>query len=343
MGVSEAIHFDNVDELSWSFRNSKKACAWLAGLYLVRKSFRLGSLVLSAFPWICLLSDLHPGIELINHTSMHAFVVVCLALPIAVLVREYLVSVPLAVAFLLLFGQLQPLNLISNNSTPNATFENTVSVVSWNMLATNENFDGLRNLLQEHTPDLVVLIELRPGVLERTECILEQYPHYRYRPSWGGEGIGIFSRHPNIEFEFEDFGFAKQPALVASISNADGASLRLVGMHTLSPLPLERVATRDKQLKELAAWAQHTDGPIAVCGDFNISPWTTPFKNLLAAGFVDSREGSGNGASWPAELGFLGVPIDHVLSHGDCQIRNRKVLGPVEGSDHKPVYFEVQF
>lgn len=211
------------------------------------------------------------------------------------------------------------------------------------MLATNENFGGLKQLLQDHSPDLLVLIELRPGVIERTGYLLEHYPRYRYRPSWGGEGIGIFAKEGVASYEFEDFGFEKQPALIANVTGKNNQTLKLVGLHTLSPIPLDRVAIRDAQLDELALWSQSTNSPIAVCGDFNISPWTTPFRRLIASGFSDSREGVGNEASWPAELGALGVPIDHVLSKGNCAIANRQVLAQVPGSDHKPVYFEVCF
>lgn len=343
MGAGQAVQFDSVDDLYWSVRNSKKTCAWLAGLYLLRKSFRLGSVVLSAFPWICLMSDLHPAIELLNHTSMHVFIAVSIVMPVAFVLREYFAALPLALAFALLSFQVQPLSLILGPPDSEATYDNQVKVICWNMLATNENFDGLQSLLEEHTPDVLVLIELRPGVIERTGYLLDHYPRYRYRPSWGGEGIGIFAKEGVASFDFEQFGFEKQPALIANVNGAGDRTLKLVGMHTLSPLPLDRVATRDLQLAELARWAQSVDEPIAVCGDFNISPWTTPFKNLLRSGFRDSRHGVGNEASWPAELGILGVPIDHVLARGQCEVTNRKVLGQVEGSDHQPVYFEVNF
>ncbi len=98
------------------------------------------------------------------------------------------------------------------------------------------------------------------------------------------------------------------------------------------------------QLSELKLWAREQAVPVCVAGDLNITPWAPAFARMRDAGFVDSRtRGYGNQASWPSWLGPLGIPIDHALSFGKCEIVNRR-LGPmVWGSDHRPILFDVRY
>lgn len=316
---------------------------WVCLQPLFRALFFLATLAVCAHPILVIFSDWHPALELLNHLCMHALFASTLLLAVAVLTNRRILRLLLAISTLLLLALTSAWELVPVQAEPMSESESAYRVLAWNVLATNENYEEIEQLVSDQKPDIVVLIEVRPGVIEKLEAIAQRYPHSLHRPSWGGEGIAVLSRVPGTTLEFEDFALPKQPGVIARIPGQNNTAIEIVAVHTLSPLPLERVEHRDRQLEELANWSKGRQTPIVACGDFNITPWTKPFKNLLAEGFVDTRAGTGNGPSWPAELGPFGIPIDHVLAKGACRVLNRRVLPQVPGSDHCPVVFDVIF
>ena len=51
---------------------------------------------------------------------------------------------------------------------------------------------------------------------------------------------------------------------------------------------------------------------------------------------VDSQKGFGPQSSWPTELPYLGIPIDHIVTSPNITTIRRKIGGHI-GSDHRPV------
>lgn len=248
------------------------------------------------------------------------------------------------VALIYMLIIVQPWQLVRRTNTVAETRSDSLRVLSWNLLSVNRSYQQILQLIAETEPDVLIMIEVRPGLLEELPEISEQFPIALAQPSWGGAGIAAFSRVQGTRLRFQDFDFSKQPAIVAEIPGRHGGStLQLVGLHTLSPLPTHRAAVRDRQFAALQRWAEKQNGPICVCGDFNTTPWTAPFRSMCEIGFVDSRLGAENGPSWPARLGVLGIPIDHALSKGECTITERRVLNTAPGSDHRPLLFTVHF
>ncbi len=237
----------------------------------------------------------------------------------------------------------QPWTLVPIWKSAGASASTAVTVLSWNMLTANKHHAEIQDLVREVNPDILVLIEVRPELIEQLPDITRAYPHAIERPGWGGTGIAVFSRIDCTRLEFNDFGYAQQPAVIATIPGVDGSELKLVALHALSPLPVERSLIRDGQLRAVRDWSAVVDKPQCICGDFNTTPWTRAFQDLIGSGFIDARHGRGNGASWPAPLGWLGIPIDHVLTKGDCRLSDRRVLPTNVGSDHFPIVFKIQF
>ena len=316
---------------------------WVCLIPLFRAIFFLATVGVCAHPVLVTFSHLHPGLELLNHLCMHTLLASSLLLAIAVITNRRYLRLFLAIATLMLLSLTSAWELVPVQGEPQKDGESRCRILSWNLLATNEHYDEIERLIFQQDPDIIVLIEVRPGVIDKLGTVVANYPITLYRPSWGGEGIAVLSRIPGTALAFEDFELPKQPGIVAQVPGPGEKVLNVVAVHTLSPLPLERVAHRDRQIDALAEWSRYLNSPIVACGDFNITPWTAPFKRLLAAGFVDTRVGNGNGPSWPAELGPLGIPIDHVLRRGECRILNRRVLPAVPGSDHCPLVFDAIF
>ncbi len=286
-------------------------------------------------------------LELFVHFSVHALVTTLVVIPILWFTehrRTACVCSFVAACFIYL---VQPWYFIplGNASKPDA-----LSVLSWNVFAANEEFDSIVDVIRNSNPDILVIIEVRPDLLERAPWITENYPHFEVLPDpgRGAAGIGVFCRHDNskysAKFSVHRFGFQRLPSIVATLASPDGTRhVDLVATHTYSPMPPRRADDRNKQLRKYLEWSLKQSNPQCLVGDLNTTPWTRCFWELERAGFRDSRHGAGNCPSWPSWLGPFGIPIDHAMTRGECTITERKVLSTDAGSDHQPIEFKLSF
>jgi endonuclease/exonuclease/phosphatase (EEP) superfamily protein YafD len=112
----------------------------------------------------------------------------------------------------------------------------------------------------------------------------------------------------------------------------------------LAPTSEERAGLRDAQLGFAADWAAEQEGAFLVVGDLNASPWSWPFRRLVADGSLrNSQIGFGLQPSFPATSNvLLRVPIDHLL-HSDALIVTNRRLGEPLGSDHFPLLVDLAY
>ena len=142
------------------------------------------------------------------------------------------------------------------------------------------------------------------------------------------------------------FGFAAtQPRAVEITYQPTGwtSTLSVLSTHPLAPTEKERANLRDAQLAFAADWAGDQTGAFFGAGDFNATPWSAPFRQMLAASdLVNSQSGFGLQPSFPATSPLvLRVPIDHLLHGPDLIVLDRQ-LGPAMGSDHFPLLVDLQ-
>ena len=304
----------------------------------------LAALGIWVYDCIFFMSWLDPVIELFVHPAFHvAIVAMAVLLCVPLLPKSRWRWMPIT-GILVLLTVVQPWRLLPYHDwvTP-ADSAHKIKVLSWNVLATNQHYDEIEKVLLESDPDVLLLLEVRPGLLDYFPFLDEKYSQKLVRTSWGGSGIAMFSRVAGTEMRFEDFALPSQPGIVASIPIGGEEPLSLIGLHTLSPMPPERAVFRDLQLAAVIKRMSSVSSPICLTGDLNTTPWSRGFRQLLEAGFADSRMGCGNLASWPAPLGIWGIPIDHALTRGACTITNRRVLTVGPGSDHRPIEFYLNY
>ena len=134
---------------------------------------------------------------------------------------------------------------------------------------------------------------------------------------------------------------ADQDHTVEIALELDGQQLDILSVHAISPRTPHRARQRDRTLEWATTWANSREGPTMVIGDLNVTPWSPRYTSLLdGTDLVDSQRDHGLGASWPAQLGWLGLPLDHVLHSPDLVTVDRE-LGPSFGSNHRMLHAEV--
>jgi len=126
----------------------------------------------------------------------------------------------------------------------------------------------------------------------------------------------------------------------------DGWPVTVTGVHPRPPVR-RNVRRWQQELAAIRSALVATDGQQVVAGDFNASRDHRPFRDLLAAGFLDCADAahrrSWPGFTWPAGRWIPSVVrLDHVLvSQGSATVSASQVIR-VPGTDHRGVLAVIQ-
>jgi endonuclease/exonuclease/phosphatase (EEP) superfamily protein YafD len=272
---------------------------------------------------------------------------VILTVTAAVRLRPLSFAVALSLTVLHVLGTLAPLQP-SEGAIGGAAAGPTVRVrvLTANLYDGNRSAGPLLQLIEDTSPDIVVLQEAHAGwagALARTG----RFPAMRS----SGELI-IASRFP-FDSRPEPMAPSElgQRILRAQVRvTADGldAAVPLVvyTAHPRSPRTPHAWEERNAVLARLGLFVRQEPQGIAVvvAGDLNTTPWSTHFRRLLNHGQLTPgsspwlmRATYFPQRDWPD---WFGVPIDHVLARSPSTVLNRRVTTSV-GSDHLPVVAEI--
>jgi len=147
---------------------------------------------------------------------------------------------------------------------------------------------------------------------------------------------------PRAEIVYLD-AYACVPATRARLT-VNGRPLTIIGVHLFVPYNHATWLAQKRQAQRLASLARDVTGSCVVTGDFNTTPWTARFQDILTdSGLRDSARGHCLQPTWPAFLPpFMRIPLDHALHSPDVHVVARR-LGPSIGSDHLPVILDIAF
>jgi endonuclease/exonuclease/phosphatase (EEP) superfamily protein YafD len=323
------------------------------GLLLIAGSVGMG---IWCIMFLTLASDLRPAFELASHFSYHALIgCFCLlaAQGFLYLIRRNSTTssdrwrrrIVFALIPLIYFSWVvAPWRLLPLASDKNA--DDKIKILIWNVLLTNSQATEIVKFVEREKPDIVALIEVNPDLDHELDKLKVQYSASSSKPAWNSGGMVVMSRLPETSFDILYPGNHWMPAIELS-HQPSGVSqpLRILTVHTVSPKPAEgyRTIQRNHQLASISEWASKQTSPAMIVGDFNVTPWSPSFRRLMDAGrLLDSSWYRGYLPSFPASLGMLGIPIDHVLGNNQIEFLSRRNLYETHNSDHCPVVVEVR-
>jgi endonuclease/exonuclease/phosphatase (EEP) superfamily protein YafD len=221
-----------------------------------------------------------------------------------------------------------------------------ISVMAANVLTPNRNAEGLKALVRQHTPDILVTLETDIWWERQLDDIACDYPHSIRCPLDNLYGMHIFSRlpleNPETSFLVED----DVPSMHALVAINEQLKVRMHFLHPAPPSPTENDASTERDVELLlVAKSVEDDGdvPIIVAGDLNDVAWSANTRLFRkTSGLLDPRVGRGMINSFHAKYWFLRWPLDHLFhSHHFRLIRMQRL--PYFGSDHFPVLVELQY
>jgi endonuclease/exonuclease/phosphatase (EEP) superfamily protein YafD len=193
-----------------------------------------------------------------------------------------------------------------------------------------------------HDADVVAVVELNPVVAAHLEAdAAGRYPYQLVRPTFGSEGLGLYSRYPIVSADVRPIG--SRLGLEAHL-DVDGQPVRLFVVHPFPPIFNGRLSAEwAMSLTTIGDEATSPGPPTIVAGDFNASRWHPPFRRLLRRGLRDSHEWLGHGfsTSWPNDWTTPPfVRLDHALV-GPGVIPTAIDDFQVPGSDHRGFVVDV--
>ncbi|GGJ81599.1 endonuclease/exonuclease/phosphatase family protein [Pseudomonas matsuisoli] len=221
-----------------------------------------------------------------------------------------------------------------------------ISVMTANVLTPNRNAEGLRALVQEHQPDVLVTLETDAWWEAQLSSLESAYPYSIRCPLDNLYGMHVYSRFPleNAETSFlvED----DVPSMHALVVISEQLKVRMHFLHPAPPSPTENDSSteRDVELLIVAKSVKDDPGtPIIVTGDLNDVAWSANTRLFRkTSGLLDPRVGRAMINSFHAKYWFLRWPLDHLFhSHHFRLVRIGRL--PAFGSDHFPVLVELQY
>ena len=325
-------------------------------LSIFQRGLLLLAAMLAMFGWLVMtsriMSDVHPIWDLASHVSWHAWLALSIVLLTASLslrttnrekrLRWWHRFIMVAPPWLYLTWVCSPwtvLPLAANNASAKG-----LKIMSWNVWVMNKTPDQVVKLIEENKADVVVMLEVGAEQTTVYKQLEQTYPYSYWIPELSSRGIAVLSRIEGTQFRVIDLADQGMPAIEAEIPETSNHSgFHVIGVHTLSPGLRKRTLIRNRQLQGLSEWASALKTQGVIIGDLNITPWSPPFTRLLQQGnLVDSRCYRGNFASWPTDLGVLGIPIDHALVTKGTTVLHRDVGPLAPDSDHRPITVIVQ-
>jgi endonuclease/exonuclease/phosphatase (EEP) superfamily protein YafD len=268
--------------------------------------------------------------ELLVNFRTHFALVLGLALIVAAVLREWRLASAAALGLALNLWSMSGAIFGAEPST--MADGRPVRVVAFNVNVGNTGLANIAAYLESLSPDVVVLEEMTASSAERLASLLPELEHREVALDVG-RGVVILSRWPlvssqRLEHERMMFGVRTEVDL-------GDRRLRLYGVHLNWPVVPKAAAGRNSQLLALGRELSGCGDACLVVGDFNTTPWSSHFRELLeSSGFRDCAGGRGLLQTWPSGLpALLGIRIDHCLASPAVSIEDVSV-GESVGSDH---------
>ena len=211
-----------------------------------------------------------------------------------------------------------------------------LKVTTLNLYRRNPSREKVIDFLRNRRADLLIVQEADPQWHRRLRELGQFYPFSAPSHACLASSTLVFSRHPVVAAKHIAVAGNHGSLLVVEISWA-GHRLVVMPVHLESPMGAAQARSRNLQLAAIAKHVKPVAGPLVVAGDFNATPWSPYFAELLAtAGLYGSAKGRRWIPTWPTFLPLLAIPIDHVLTNRELAIVEM-ARGPNLGSDHWPL------
>lgn len=287
---------------------------------------------------------------MLNRVVPYLFLPVLIFLGWIVSTREYKLAA-LLILPLSIFGNLYHPYIFPQFANP-TEIEPDLTVMTYNVLFSNFDYDAVANVVLTYGPDLVALQEVLPEMMSALEDRLgDDYPYSIHGTNNDYAVTAVFSRYPLSEASVIAFGEDHRSVIVRAEVNDETVTfaavhLKAYGLQWVSPLTnipseiVRRTDAQNRQVEMLWEALQNEPGPVIIGCDCNSKETSSSYR-MLDRWFENSAYQVG--WRFPG-IELAGARQDTNMQHIDF-IWYRGALEPVAayeikdsgGSDHRPL------
>lgn len=208
-----------------------------------------------------------------------------------------------------------------------------------NVFNTSRNKDGLRQLILEENPEVLILIEPNEEWIKKLG-VRESFPFKRELLGYGDFSMALYSRLEMVGDVRLTVGEDLPPVIVQDLKTAEGVTFTMMSFHLFPPLSQEAMRINELVIRRLGTLYRHGKELIVVA-DMNATPFASFYRRFVNAAQVrNAMHGFGIKRTWNAWSPFLRLTIDHMFVRGKISVQSFKRLDEF-GSDHFPLVAEV--
>lgn len=226
---------------------------------------------------------------------------------------------------------------------PQSTSNQSIKILTSNVLMTNHAAEKLIELISLHQPDVVVTLETDSWWQDALKPIHSDYPHRVNRPLDNLYGMHLFCKYTLDDIKVLDLIEDGVPSIHCYLLLQKDVRVKCHFLHPAPPSPTENTTAkpRDRELLLIAKEVKPSIEPTIVTGDLNDvawSPTTRAFRRI--SGLKDPRIGRGMFNTFHANIPFMRWPLDHIF-HSEHFTLGKIERLPSINSDHFPLLTEL--
>lgn len=288
-------------------------------------------------------------IDLFNHARVQYLMALLVVVVLALIVKRWRTAIIFMIPFMVNVYFVAPFLPLAGDASDS---QEAIRLVQFNVNTRGGDKAAIAAYLNASDAHIIFTQEVNIEWVNHLANTMTNYDLVKADPRSDNFGIAIFVQNGIDGISGEILvessaitdisgGTAQVPAIDARVQ-FNGRAISILNVHTLPPVNDHYARGRDDGLAGIAAWANKQENPAIVIGDLNATPWSCPFRDMMAAsGLHNSMTGRGLGMTWPAgQFGGLWltmIPIDHCLHNDDLETVARWT-GPNHGSDHRPLH-----
>lgn len=261
-----------------------------------------------------------------------AFAHFTLLLSVGVAVVSIMLKQRILIGFGIMSALISGMLVIPHFSSIKEPADTDFSVGHFNLYHHNPSPDIAFNSIADDAPDVFTVQEMNTAWSSLTDSLFA--PSHPYTVEVPMKeccyGMGLFSRFPIVAYKVLDL--EETPVIIAQLL-VDGSTITFISLHTRPPAFPNETERRNQQLETVASIAAAETTDCIVLGDFNVVPWDAVFQSFLEQGNLTTVR-DGFQATYPMDLGFPLIPIDHITFSGNLRPTSSQTVR-LAGSDHR--------
>ena len=240
---------------------------------------------------------------------------------------------------------------------PSPTASQAVSVMTYNILFSNHDYDAITEVILTYQPDFVALQEVEVETMRAlTERLQTVYPYTQLGPERKYGTTAIFSQHPILVGKVLDL--ESEPAAVLVQAQVGETAVTFVSAHLLAygvrwvkwsewPGVLKERTVLQNRQAQLLLEALPADGGVVLLGcDCNTHETSTSYR-ILATSLANAARVLSQSNSVPLSTGARPDRrlrrLDYVFYRGAVRSLGAYRIADTGGSDHLPVLAQFEF